>query len=196
LKRLAPVFLVALVLIGSAAAAPPKNSHSTVACRNRIINQWEGTGKIATTYAPACYRAALKFLSGQTDLQTYSSLGDDIRLALQAALARQHGKKVPLKVGKHYGKAVTPVGFTTPGGSSGSSASSGGSKGSSGSTGTGPHKGPAKGPSGAGEAASSTSSSSGLPLPVIILGGIALALVATGAIGTGVRFARRRGPNP
>jgi hypothetical protein len=33
----------------------------------------------------------------------------------------------------------------------------------------------------------------GAPLPIIVLGGIALALVAAGAIGVGVRHARGRG---
>jgi len=40
-------------------------------------------------------------------------------------------------------------------------------------------------------AAAATSSSDGVPLPVLVLGGVALVLVASGAIGLGVRRYRR-----
>lgn len=188
MKLLASAVVAALALAGSAlAASPPKahpttqttehstttrstTTHSTVACRNRIINQWEGTGKIATTFAPDCYRSALKYLEGRTDLKTYSSLGDDIRLALQASQQRAEGKKVPLSVGKHYGKTPQSqqVGFTT-------------------STIAVPTKSPPKG-----AAREVADAASGTPLPILILGGVALALIAAGAIGTGVRYTRRR----
>src|SRR6185312_16231283 len=91
--------LALVVPVGATAAKKP----STTVCRNKIINQWEGTGKIATTYPVACYKAALKYVKGKADIATYSSLSDDIRLALQAALEREKGEKnVPLDVGKHY----------------------------------------------------------------------------------------------
>lgn len=144
-----------------------------VACRNKIINEWEGTGKIETTHPVECYRAALTFVSGHADLTEYSSLSDDVRLALQAALSRSHGHKVPLLVGKHYGKggSIHPVGLTT----------------------TANHKPPPNGKDSTlpTSAAADTGSGSGTPLPVLILGGLALALIAAGAIGTGVRYKRR-----
>jgi hypothetical protein len=179
-KRYASLVLAALVLAAPAAAAKKPTTTTakkaggkgSVACRNRIINQWEGTGKISTNFAPACYKLALNYVKGHSDVQEYSSLGDDIRLALQAALERQRGEKVPARVGKHYGKPAN-VGFTT-------------------STEAGPTKKPPKGPGGGSpSAATDTSSSSGLPLPVIILGALAIALVAAGAIGAGLRARRR-----
>jgi hypothetical protein len=40
----------------------------------------------------------------------------------------------------------------------------------------------------------SSSSGGGIPLPILVLGGIAIALVAIGAIGAGVRRFRRPDP--
>jgi len=193
-KRLLLAATAALVLAAPATATPRHANDSTttaatttesattklspaalVVCRNKIINEWEGTGKIETTHPVECYRAALAFVSGHADLTEYSSLSDDVRLALQAALSRSHGHKVPLLVGKHYGKGgnIHPVGLTTTGKN---------------------HKPPPKGKDSTlpTSAATDTGSGSGTPLPVLILGGLALALIAAGAIGTGVRYKRRR----
>lgn len=196
MKRLLLAATAALILAAPAAATPrsqAKDSTTTtssaatttesattklspaalVVCRNKIINEWEGTGKIETTHPVECYRAALTFVSGHADLTEYSSLSDDVRLALQAALSRSHGHKVPLLVGKHYGKGggLHSVGLTT----------------------TTNHKPPPNGKDSTlpTSAATGTGSGSGTPLPVLILGGLALALIAAGAIGTGVRYKRR-----
>jgi hypothetical protein len=176
--------LAALALVVPAGAAAAKKP-STTACRNKIINQWEGTGKIKTTYPVACYKAALKYVDSKADISTYSSLGDDIRLAMQAALERKKGEKnVPLDVGKHYNTSNT--GGAAKGG-----------KGSN-STTTSPVtiSKPPRGGAGGGtpSSASPTSDSGGgTPLPILVLGGVAIALIAAGAIGTGVRYQRRRG---
>lgn len=183
-KRLAPAVIAALALALPAAsvAATGGRSHSTTACRNRIVNEWVGTGKIATTFAPRCYQAALKYVAGRPDLQEYSNFSDDIRQALQAAKERKLGKSVPsFVVNKKFEKTSTKVRFTTteedgtqvripvpkdPGG------------------------GGPQGPS-AVQATPTSSSSSGLPTPVIVLGAIAIALIAAGAIGAGLRARRR-----
>lgn len=168
-----------VVPAGAMAAKKP----STTVCRNKIINQWEGTGKIKTTYPVACYRAALKYVQGKADISTYSSLGDDIKLALQAALERQKGDTTaPLDVGTHYNskntKGSTSTGTTTPTTTRGSVTISKPPRGGAGGT-----------PSSAG---ATSDSSSGTPLPILVLGGVAIALIAAGAIGTGVRYQRRR----
>lgn len=169
-----------VVPAGASAAKKP----STTVCRNKIINQWEGTGKIKTTYPVACYKAALKYVQSKADISTYSSLGDDIRLALQAALERKKGDtNVPLDVGKHYNAKNT--------GSSGSSGKSGSSKSTTTTSGiVGRHpKGPTPNQA---VGAPTDSGGSGTPLPILVLGGVAIALIAAGAIGTGVRYQRRR----
>lgn len=175
--------LAVLALVVPAGATAAKKPSTTV-CRNKIINQWEGTGKIKTTYPIACYKAALKYVHGKADISTYSSLSDDIKLALQAALERKKGdKQVPLDVGKHYngknttgskGGGTTTKTTTTTGGVTIS-------------------KPPRGGAGGTPQSASPTSDSgSGTPLPILVLGGVAIALIAAGAIGTGVRYQRRR----
>jgi hypothetical protein len=190
-KRLASLCLAAFVLAGPAGAATKPTTtttstsggkavggKATVACRNRIINQWEGTGKISTSYPVACYKAALTFVAKQQDLSTYSSLGDDIRLALQARLRAGKGVKVPSlvvdpkyvsKINKHRGGSTTTGPGTTDGTGGYTSVTTTLAQGES------------------------SNSSSGTPLPILVLGGIAIVLVAAGAIGTGVRYQRRRG---
>jgi hypothetical protein len=182
-KRLAVLCLAALALAGPVGAAAHAATPSTTACRNKIINEWEGTGRIKTTYPVACYTAALAYVKKQADLSTYSSIAQDIRAALLARKARAAGKTAPTFVGK-------PVKHTTTT-TSGTGTDTG--PGGPGSSGGGPGSG---GPGGSGTTLSGTNDtggSSGTPLPVIILGGVAIVLVAAGAIGTGVRHARRRG---
>src|SRR5581483_9005229 len=139
-------------------------------CRDEIFNDWYKDGKVASTYPLSCYRDALKHIP--PDVGVYSSLGDDIRLALQAAVNRSHGQKVPTQVGnsqltsssgptsttKHRPKDTAP---TSPDPSQ--------------TTTTSPTKTTAIAPA--------SSSSSGPPLPVLVLGGVAVALVAAGGIG-------------
>jgi hypothetical protein len=188
-KRLALLCLAAFALAGPVgAAAHAATSPATTVCRNKIINEWEGTGRIRTTYPVACYRAALAYVKGKADLSTYSSIADDIRAALAARQARAAGQTTPRFVGKpikhHTTTSATGAGPVTGGGGG---AGSGGGPGSGGSGSGSPGSG------GTGVAApASSSGGSGTPLPVLILGGVAIVLVAAGAIGTGVRHARRR----
>jgi hypothetical protein len=175
------LFCLAVLALAVPAGADAAKKPSTTACRNKIINQWEGTGKIKTTYPIACYKAALKYVHGKADISTYSSLSDDIELALQAALERKKGDtSVPLDVGKHYNSKNTN-----------------GSKGGETTSTTGGSvtisKPPRGGAGGTPQAGSPTDDSdSGTPLPILVLGGVAIALIAAGAIGTGVRYQRRR----
>jgi len=151
----------------------PATAHAAVPCRDRIYNDWYKDGKIASTYSIACYRDALKHVPA--DARTYSSLADDIRAAEQAAIARAHGKTVPEQIGKGGTGAVSPATATIP-------------------SETTPGVTDATTPSGAVVVKSSSSSGGGIPLPILVLGGIAIALVAIGAIGAGVRRFRRPDP--
>jgi cobalamin biosynthesis Mg chelatase CobN len=177
--------LVLLALIAGAvvlSALVPASAKAAVPCRDRVYNDWYRHGKIASTYPLACYRDALKHVP--SDAAIYSSLKDDIRGALQAAIERSHGKKVPGEVGHGL---VTPVSSevksssvvkTTP---------------KSGSTTT---EQPSAAPVNQTQtihaaSAATTSSSSGLPLPILVLGGLALLLAAVGGIGAGFRYFRR-----
>ena len=167
-KRL---LLLASVLAGVCAVAlPGPASAAGTPCRNKIFNNWYRDGKVASTYPLSCYRDALKHIP--TDAGIYSSLIDDIHAALRAAISRAHGVSVPSVVGHGFKpihvsdvKAGSVVVHNS----------------------RGPHDPAAVG------GTSLADTASGAPLPILVLGGIALALVAAGAIGVGVRHARGRG---
>lgn len=154
-----------LVVLLAAVAVPSTASASGTPCRNKVFNDWYRDGKIASTYPVGCYRDALKHIP--TDARIYSSLSEDVRAAMRAAIMRSHGKKVPNEVG-HGLKAIGA------GSVMGTTASV---------TSAAPHD-----PKSGGIVATA----SGAPLPILVLGALALALVAAGAIGAGVRHVRSR----
>lgn len=167
-----------ILFILAVAAFAPATAGAAVPCRDRIYNDWYKDGKVATTYPVACYRDAIKNVP--TDAKEYSSLADDIRSAMQGALARQKGQtKVPAQVG-------TGGGPISPRHESSSKRST-----------TAPHdpKPPANEqvdttlPTSTVAAAATTGGGNGVPVPLLVLGGLALALTAVGAIGL---IAKRR----
>jgi hypothetical protein len=166
LLLLATVLAVALPAHASAASNP---------CRNAVYNDWYRDGKIASTYPLGCYRDALRHV--RSDAAIYSSLRDDIRAAMQAAIRRSHGASVPGEVGK---------GFKPVGGGNVKSALVSINK--------TPHDPAPNGvaTNASGSLTAATTSGSSTPLPILVLGGIAIALVAAGAVGAGVRHARNR----
>lgn len=160
-----------LLLALTAAAVWLPAAHAAVPCRDRIYNEWYATGKISTHYPAACYRDALKHIPA--DAQVYSNLGSDIKHALQLSLERGTStdpSRIPSAVGSGH---LLPASAETKGAIKVKTQH-------------------APGPStvAAGETGGG---SSGLPTPVLALGGVALALAAAGLIGSGVRYVRRRG---
>ena len=147
-----------------AVALPGPASAAGAPCRNKVFNDWYPDGKIASSYPVACYRDALHHLP--SDAAVYSSLGEDVRAAMRAALRRSHGLAAPRVVG--HGPAAIGAGSV---------------KGTLISIHSTPHD-----PGSSGVVASASSA----PLPILLLGGIAIALVAAGALGAGVRHARNR----
>ena len=170
--------VVALVLALAVAATMVSTAGATTPCRNLIYNDWYQDGQIASTYPISCYRDALRHLG--TGDQVYTSLEDDIRAAMQAALARQHGKKVAAQVGHKFTTPVL-VDANQPRSKSWKDE----------------HPDPT-------DPATSTKNRSlasspvtaaahtgnGIPAPLLVLGGLALVLLAAGGVGTVVR--RRR----
>ena len=166
-KRLLLV-LLAFSALGAFATTP---AHAAVPCWKQVVNDWYGDGKIASNYPTHCYTDAYSHL--KTDELVYSSLGDDIHRALAAAIARKAGKKVPNQVGRGFGAGggrLTSARLSVE---------------------NAPHD-PAVLARSTGDAtaASPTASSSGVPLPLLVLGGVAIALIAVGSVGALVR--RRR----
>ena len=167
--------VVAIVLALTVAATTVSAADAKTPCRNLIYNDWYQDGQIASTYPISCYRDALRHLG--TGDQVYTSLEDDIRAAMQAALARQHGKKVADQVGHRF---TTPVLVDSHQPSLKDE-----------------HPDPTD-PATPSKSRKLTSapvqvasqSSGGVPAPLLVLGGLALVLLAAGAVGTVVR--RRR----
>ena len=130
-----------------------------------------------------CYRDALKNIP--PDARTYSSLADDIRSAMRGAQARKAGHTgVPAQIGK--GVEPTAATVSTP--------KTRRTKRAGGDNTTMSHESRSTQPSRmlptSTVAADPTSgSSSGVPVPLLVLGALALLLIAVGAAGA---IAKRR----
>ncbi|MBA3841776.1 MAG: hypothetical protein H0X39_04010 [Actinobacteria bacterium] len=163
-----------------ACSAFPSGAAAAVPCRNKIYNDWYHDGKIASTYPLACYRDALTHVRG--DLKVYSSLTDDIRSALQAAIARKNGKQnVPDQVGKGTTPTRTiPVLVDTNNQTTKTKTTSVAT------TTTSSNDTVSQGPT-----VPPADSGGGIPLPLIVLGALAILLAGAGAVGMIVK--RRRG---
>jgi len=170
--------LVAVALAAPAQAAP---------CWEAVIEDWFDNSRVDQRYPIHCYREALANMP--EDMQAYSSAPEDIARAMRREIARQNQTST-----------------TTPGGSNGQSGGGGG--GTTGGGGSGPQVGtkepgidapaPAVTPddSPISEAFDEIgpSNASSFPIPLAVLGGIALLLVAAGGMGLIAR--RMRPPRP
>jgi hypothetical protein len=159
-----PKFLTPLILVFVAAAAAATFGVSTAqasACSNALIHDWYVDGRIDKTYPVHCYREALKDIP--EDQIVYGTLRDDLNRALALVVRNHHGAVGPM----------TPV----PGGGGGGNDSGGGTGGKHDegffhwlATKIGP------------------STANSVPVPLLVLGGLALALMAA----AGVSFFARR----
>ena len=178
---LVAAFATVLMVAGPAAAAK--------SCGRAVIDDWYEDGRVDGTYALHCYDDAIENLP--RDVRDYSSAKDDIQRALQA---RKRGEDAP--------PAQTDP---TPGDDGSSSSGGGGTSGGSGGSGTpgaeetptettAPANGDEEGGS---EAAgpTDTDSASSVPIPLLILAGLALLLIAGGTAGYLIRrYQSRRIP--
>jgi hypothetical protein len=170
--------VAALTLAG--AAVRPAPAAAATPCWKTLLNDWYD-GRIDNTYPLHCYQDALGHLPA--DVQTYSSAHDDILRALQSAKARL----------RRAGKSVTPESPVPPSGKRTKTTSGPTSTTTSTSTGTTPTipgRNPGGGLPGVADKVNHSSPSS-VPLPLIILGALALLLVAAG--GAGLLAKRRQG---
>ena len=179
------LFCVALAAIAVGLPAAAGGAHAAVPCRDRIYNDWYADGKIASTYPLGCYRDALAHVGSKSDVTIYSSLADDIRSALQAAIARRHGHHVAAQVGRGFtapssvSLTTTPPHDPTPPATQTSS----------------PQRTPTVPAIETNASSAVSNGSGGLPMPLLVLGGLALLLVAAGLVGGGTRYYRTRGTN-
>lgn len=177
--------VVLLAAVQPAGAATP--------CWKRLLNDWYD-GRIDHTYAIGCYHEALSHLP--TDVQTYSSAKDDISRALQDALAADHRAhrrttRRTLVPPQQDSPTTTTTAVAAGGGVGGGSGGGSSGGGSSGPTGTLPGDGlPGNRPKGGISKLADTlnpSNPSSLPVPLLVLGGLALLLVAAGGAGVAAK---------
>ena len=175
-KSLKPLILLVLALaIGSAAGtAQPAQARALTTCSKALIHDWLVDGRVDKTYPVHCYREALKRIP--EDQLIYGTLRQDLTRALQSVI-RDHDGHVT---------ASTPVPpFGGGGGSSGGDGPSG-----TGGTGGGVFHWLARklGPN----------TADSIPIPLLILGGLALALIAAAGISLLARRmqARRAAADP
>ncbi len=158
------ILLVLAAAIGAAlgVAAQPAQARSMSTCSKALIHDWYVDGRVDKTYPVHCYREALKQIP--EDQIIYGTLRQDLTRALQSAI-RQHGGHVTGDT------VVLPVAGSSNGGD--------GPNGT-GATGGGVFHWLAKklGPS----------TADSIPIPLLVLGGLAFALMAA----AGVSFLARR----
>jgi hypothetical protein len=190
---LAVLAALMLIVAGTAAAASAKNKHPTP-CWKTLINDWYD-GRIDGTYPIRCYREALRHLP--TDVDTYSSARDDIKQALQKRITQGHkggGQSAGQSGGQSGGG--TGGGSSSPGGGSagnGGGGKTGGGDGSnSSSSKTGGASNSKNGPFSSAIKGIGPSHADSVPVPLIVLGAVALLLMAAGGAGFLARRMRTR----
>ena len=181
-KLLLGAAIVAAALVASAAHAP--RASAATPCWKLLLTDWYD-GRIDNTYPIHCYTDALKHLP--PDVATYSSAHDDIERALATA-------KLELK---KSGKTVTPNTLVPPnnGGNTQTKTTTTKSGTATTTTATGTTStSPGKQSQNAIDQLNPNSPSS-VPLPLLVLGGLALLLVAAGAAGLiAKRYQNRKNP--
>jgi hypothetical protein len=166
--------IAALAAVACFVAATPSVAHAATPCWKRVVQDWTKDGRIDGTYSPHCLRQAIK--NAPEDLRDYSSIIDDIN----AALLGPPG-------------SATGNGPGAPGGGGGGN--TGGTSGTSGKPSAKeaqreaekvvPH---------AGTSDSIPDSSRTLPLPLLILGAVALAALLAAASPPLIQRVRTRFP--
>ena len=161
---------VALAVAGPAAAA--------ASCGKKVIDDWYDNGRVDGTYDLHCYDDAIDALP--RDVRDYSSAKEDIERALQN---RMQGRPAPPSSND---PSPEPTVSNEPGDSGSDDEPSGGDDepdddGSGGTGASGP--GDEGGVPEAGAGAVDTAASDSVPIPLLVLAGLALLLIAAGSVG-------------
>lgn len=155
--------LVALALSAVAALTVASPAMAATDCGKKVLADWFDNGRIDRLYKLNCYEEAIDAIPD--DLRDYADAEDVITRALQAAL---NGDLAP-------GGADPSPDEDNPGqGSNGGGSGGGGDDGSGGSgSGDNPQAAPSV----------DTSGPSSVPIPLLVLGGMSVALLAAGGLG-------------
>jgi hypothetical protein len=164
ISRTAHALVAAVAVVASAfvalALSAPADAAAKTACGDKVLADWFDNGRIDRLYPLHCYEDAIDAIPD--DLRDYADAEQVISRALQSAL---RGQLAP------GGRDPTP-------GSDGGTASPGG-----------PGSGGPDDPNGSGTGGAvaapdvDTSAPSSVPIPLLVLGGMSLALLAAGGLG-------------
>jgi hypothetical protein len=175
-RRVLPVVVAACAAL--AFLAPSAGAATAVTpCWKLLLNDWYD-GTINNIYPIPCYKQAIDHLP--TDVDVYSSAREDIERALQQAIARQ----------KHSGTTVTapePAPVTHGGTTTNAHGQT---------TTTPPTTTTKKGPISNAIKDLTPGGADSFPLPLLILGLLAILLVIAGLGGLGWRWYQNRGGTP
>lgn len=174
-----PVRIIAVtILFAALAGAALVQAHPAAAkskpCWRKVIDDWYDNGRLDKVYPAHCYREARKHLP--EDVIAYSSFDDQIPSAAQEASRSLAGNRSSTPASRRARAKTRGINEPGPDTKSGD-----------------PRSGLFK------EAFDKTSprSADGMPLPLLILAGLALLLIAAGAAGLlARRFRARRLPAP
>jgi hypothetical protein len=174
LRALAPVAaLLALLTVAAPASAAPS-------CARQVIDDWYDNGRVDRTYPLHCYDDAIEALP--RDVRDYSSAREDIQRALQARMRNEPSPPATTDPSPGDGQTSGPV--TKPPKPPKNTKTTSGSDPKDETT-------PIAAPPVDGGSASS------VPIPLLVLAGLALLLVAGGSAGYIVRrYQGRNGPPP
>jgi hypothetical protein len=180
LGRLLPVLVGACATVTVLVQAAPASAATP--CWKLLLNDWYD-GTISNIYPIPCYHQAIKHLP--TDIKVYSSAADDINRALQQAIQRQKTTSKPVTT-------IEPEPTTTKQETNSSSTPTP----TTGTTTTTPKK-KNKGPIGKALRDITPGGADSFPLPLLILGLLAILLVLAGVGGmVWRRYQGRGGPPP
>jgi len=171
-RKRAPHALVLLTALATALSACGSSAAATP-CWKQVLSDWTATQRVKTTYPISCYDQAMKNMG--PDLRYYSDAPDAILAAKQTALTKQ-------------ARHLTILGGSQNGNGTGNGG--GGGAGPTDPGGGGPQS-PASAILNAGP-----SSADGLPLPLLLVAGLAILLLAAGAVGVANRHVQARRVTP
>jgi len=179
-------------------------------CGQKVIDDWYDNGRVDRVYPITCYRAALKLLPD--DVKSYSNAPDEINRALQDAIRTERDNLTPPPPGETSAVAGTtsnPEEEPAPADTSETLPDEGGAiGGSDGSGGGTPSASPATPPATPAGGSDSNGvvgdaiknlgpgSADSIPVPLIIVGALALLLLAAGSAGLVARRLQARKIRP
>jgi hypothetical protein len=174
------ILLVLLAAVAGVASGPEPAAAATKPCWKRLINDWFD-GRIDNVYPVKCYREAIKHLP--EDVESYSDAREDIERALLSAIRKSGGSlgpndPVPAQKNSRPNTGTNET-STEPGG------------GNDGETETNALPSGGNDPGGGNDGvlgAVKPANADSVPIPLLVLAGLALVLLAAASAG----FAARR----